>query len=347
MYIHSRARYIFLAIIFTMFSFSQAEAQLWGKLKSAVKDKAEKAVKKEVTKKAPQSSDKEKSTAKNQKKAQTASVKSTAQKQAANTQKNPPTIVTYQTGTPNGDLDIIGLRLGMSPSQAEAVLKAHNSDYKINYKKRSLHGIPNSDYVAHINASDEAFRSRKRGTNITLHFAPHPSKNKLLHISKATSYQNTGPTVEAFNKAFAKKYGNEFYSTKAAAKVTAAENAKSPMFIAMPETNNDIKIIRLNSGKKSTNEENIRCYHLIRNAVRSIRQRKNHVDVYEECGLLFATRHNSQHGIAVIASYDMSLTDFNELNKSHAKMMVLFQDHDKKVKQEKLDAAAKKDVDLF
>ena len=337
MHIHSRTRYIFLAIICTIFSVSQAEAQLWGKLKSAVK--------KEVTKKVTEST--EKKTTEKKQKSQTTSVKSNAQKQAANPQKHSPTMVTYQTGTPNGDLDIIGLRLGMSPSQAEAALKAHNSDYKVTYRKRRLHGIPNSDYVAQINASDEAFRSRQGGTNIILHFAPPPSKNKLLHISKATTYLDTGPTVEAFNKAFAKKYGTEFYSTNAATKVTAAENAKNPMYIAMPETNNDIKVIRLNSGKKSTNEENIRCYHQIRSAVESIRRRRNHADVYGECGLLFAARHNSQYGVAVIASYDMSLTDFNELNKSHAKMMALFQDHDKKIKQEKLDAAAKKDVDIF
>ena len=362
MHINSRTRYIFLAIICTIFSVSQAEAQLWGKLKNAVKDKAEEAVKKEVTKKAPQSSEKEKPADKKQKKAQTASVKTTTQKQAENTQKYSPTMVTYQTGTPNGDLDIIGLRLGMSPSQAEAVLKAHNSDYRIMYTRAKLYGdyrlpkdgerakneIPGSNYVSTISASDEGFRLRKKGTHITLRFATPPSKNKLLYIKKQTIFQDAGPTVKAYNKAFVKKYGDEFYSTNAARKIRDAKRAKNdPAYIPMPENNHDIKTIRLNSGQKSTNKANATCYGNIGHALGNLSGIGQHIDKYEECGLLLASSHASQSDIAVIFSYKMSLIDFNELNQSHAKMVAFIQDNNKKIKQEKLDAAAKKDVDLF
>ncbi len=351
--ISSKIRYILLAIVFTTFSFSHAEAQFWNKLKDTAKNKAEEIAKEKISAKA--KSQKKKTASKE--KTQTASVKTNPPKKSA-------AIVTYQTGTPNGDLDIVGLRLGMSPSQAEAALKAHNSDYRITYKRAKLYGdrrlakegerttneIPNSDYVNTINASDEGFRSKQKGTHILLSFAKPPSKNKLLYIKKKTIFQDAGPTVEAYEKAFVKKYGDEFYSTYAAYKLKKEEDAKKYPMMQHGSTqgnNHDIKTIRLNFGQKSTNKVNATCYRNIGHALRSLKTTGSHTNKYQECGLLLASSHNSQSDIAAIFSYEMSLIDFNKLNKSHAKMVSFIQDNNKKIKQEKLDAAAKKDVSLF
>ncbi|MBL4802668.1 MAG: hypothetical protein JKY45_12325, partial [Emcibacter sp.] len=271
------------------------------------------------------------------------------------------TMVTYQTGTPNGDLDIVGLRLGMSPSQVEAILKSRNGDYKILYSRAKLHGafrlpkdgeraknaIPGSDYVKNIFASDEGYRLRKKGTQIALYFARPPSKNKLIYVKKTTIFQDEGPTVEAYDKAFMKKYGDEFYSTKAAQKLRNAQ--KKPGQISFPkrETHHDTKVIRLNSGQKSTNNENLACYRNIGYAIKALETTGNHIDKYKNCGLILTSMHAAQRDIAAVFSYEMSLIDFDELNKSHAKMILFIKENNKKVKQEKLEAASKKDIDLF
>ncbi|MBL4802169.1 MAG: hypothetical protein JKY45_09755, partial [Emcibacter sp.] len=89
----SKIRYIFLALIVTTFSFSQAEAQLWGKLKNAVKNKAEDVVKEEVNKKVSATSEKtkadeeKKKTVQNKKKSSSALAKANTPAQKSKNQK--------------------------------------------------------------------------------------------------------------------------------------------------------------------------------------------------------------------------------------------------------------------
>ena len=273
-----------------------------------------------------------------------------------------PKIVIYQTGTPNGDLDIIGLRLGMSPSQAKAILTAYRDDFKIIATKSHLIGdfwipengkgaenrIPGSDYTKSISASNLV---KLKGTYFTLYFSAPPSLNKLVYIKRVTEFQQSGPTVEAYNEAFVKKYGDEFYSVQAAAKVQAEQTEKlakgNGMYVGTPPTNNnnDTKVIRINSGKKSTNKENYNCYKSSGRIVGNLTA-TSHTKTNEKCGLILVSSHRG-YSIGILSRYEMILLDFDEWNKYHNAKVDFIQDYNSKIKQEKLKAASQKDPELF
>lgn len=271
-------------------------------------------------------------------------------------------IVIYPTGTPNGDLDIIGLRIGMSPSQAESILKAYRDDFKITVKKAYLSGefrilkkgervqnkIPETDYIKRISASNLV---NLKGTHVDLYFSPPPAKNQLMYIKRETYFQQTGPTVADYNKGFIEKYGDNFYSIKEAAKQQTSQTQSG--FGSMiktipnaPENNNDTRVIRLNLNEQSSDKENFSCYQDVGNALLSLPTISKKINVNEKCGLILASEHRGNDN-GVLNFYKMTLIDFNEWVKYHEKKVALIQDNNNKIKQQKLKAASERETELF
>lgn len=205
MFIHSKSFRIFLAVILTIFVSSQAEAQLWGKLKSAVKKKAEEVVTKEVSEK-PQKTAKE---TKNQEvlwqEPKSVSVQNDVYEEytANSIAKNSP--------------DIVGLKLGMTPDQIVSALKARNKDFKIETRLHSQNR--NNEKILRDHEYVESLTARSpNGEFLSVRFSAPPNENFSTYIRRGVSFdENNRPLSKNVIAGLTKKYGpvtNQILSRK-------------------------------------------------------------------------------------------------------------------------------------
>ena len=135
-----------------------------------------------------------------------------------------PVSIVYETGTSNADFDVIGLRLGMSPDQAEQILNNYKKNLVFKSEKKSLEGhsrvdgsihidhrrIADTEYVASLTANDgHGNYGWNKGEWIALKFAAPPNKNKLISVIRHLQFENEGPQLNRLTKAFHAKYGGE------------------------------------------------------------------------------------------------------------------------------------------
>ncbi len=101
----------------------------------------------------------------------------------------------------SGSMDVIGLRLGMTPQNAKAALQAHNAGMRIEEKYDQLFQVPDSRYLRHISTTTN------RGEQIFIEFAPPPHAPVAVKLSRTTRYAaGTRPTLAKTLQALEQKY---------------------------------------------------------------------------------------------------------------------------------------------
>lgn len=140
-----------------------------------------------------------------------------------------PAIVNTARGEPAepavAEVDIVGLRLGMTPQEAQAALKAHNprlrsSEHRANITIKDSNG---RDFKVgtYLRAIEAAWGHGVPGYNprddpsekIVLQFAPPPAEPRLEHIAREVTYPpGKGPAFDALLGALRDKYGEATHS---------------------------------------------------------------------------------------------------------------------------------------
>jgi|GEM_PF-3507059 len=200
-----KKRALYLAVIFTAFSFSQAEAQLWGKLKDAVKKKAEEVVTEKVGGKPKQTTKETKNQEVQGQKPKSVSVQNDVYEEytANSIAKNSP--------------DVVGLKLGMTPEQIISALKARNKDFKIKIDRHLKNkspddGLRDFEYVVSLTARSP------NGENFVVSFSAPPNENFSTYIRRGVSFdENNRPLLKNVIAGLTKKYGpvtNQIFSKK-------------------------------------------------------------------------------------------------------------------------------------
>lgn len=196
MHTHSRTRYLCLTVIFTLFSVSIAEAQIWGKLKDVVNNKVEEVVTKEVAKQVNQTPEKSKKD----------NISTPTIQNNNNASK-----ATYETGTANSDIDIIGLKLGMTQDQVIAALKKHNKDVDITFNEFKVTPSArkqNAEIPDHLQAIDARIGDIRTSPNetIIIRFSGPPANNTVNEIVRSVIFAEDILTDTVVN-ALKEKYG--------------------------------------------------------------------------------------------------------------------------------------------
>ncbi|MCF6209885.1 MAG: hypothetical protein L3J88_01095 [Gammaproteobacteria bacterium] len=112
------------------------------------------------------------------------------------------TTTSFSNSQLSGSMDIIGLRLGMTPQNVKAILQAHNATMRIEEKYEPLFRMPNSRYLRHISAKANT------GEHIFIEFSPPPHAALAVKLSRTTQYAaGARPTLAKTLQALEQKYG--------------------------------------------------------------------------------------------------------------------------------------------
>ncbi len=108
----------------------------------------------------------------------------------------------FSGGMFSGGMDVIGLRLGMTPQKTKATLQTHNATMRIEEKYGQLFRMPNSRYLRHISATANT------GEHILIEFSPPPHESVIVRLSRTTKYAaGARPTLTKTLQALEQKYG--------------------------------------------------------------------------------------------------------------------------------------------
>jgi hypothetical protein len=113
------------------------------------------------------------------------------------------------------ELDIAGLRLGMTPEQAREALLAFGAPADKIQESRSkfwfMDGdkrIETPDFIDRINGNNDVLKDGKWVTDqIALDFAPPPEGGRVVRITRTIENYVDAPTVADYRKALTDKYG--------------------------------------------------------------------------------------------------------------------------------------------
>lgn len=241
----------------------------------------------------------------------------------------------------SGDVDVIGLKLGMSPSEAETVLRAYQKDFTFKYDRKELYGstrvigsmhakdrvIANTKYLSSLIAKGTGFSwtpsPGKKGDWVFLVFSAPPSENKLIHIQRTKGYGGAGPTTEAYDNAFIKKYGTQFF------------------------TYANSKIVRFVSGETVVDNDSNRCFQYATSQSSNLLAfnptRRNEV-----CGLVLGSTHTVLgNDTPIVNQLRTVLTDVNMLHNVYSQTNKLISDNNEKIKSDRIKAASENSADIF
>ncbi len=216
MSLRNKSRQISLASLCIYFFIPQVQAGFWDDVANKAKSVTEEVIKDtagDMTNNDDQSSDSSStvstSAAAEEKKQEVKSSASTETSSAVASVQT--TSVTETTASQSSDVDIIGLKLGMTQDQVIAALKKHNKDFDItfseskvtsNERKQDAH-LP--DHLLAIDARMADIHSRPNET-IIIRFSRPPSNNTVNEIVRSVSFAQdilTDTVVSALKE----KYG--------------------------------------------------------------------------------------------------------------------------------------------
>ena len=100
------------------------------------------------------------------------------------------------------DMDVIGLRLGMTPEEAKTALQAYDATMRLDEQHSKLPRLPNSSYLRWISATS------KTGEQVIVEFAPPPHAPTVINLTRTAKYsEGARPTLDKTLQALKQKYG--------------------------------------------------------------------------------------------------------------------------------------------
>lgn len=110
------------------------------------------------------------------------------------------------THTPVRGMDVIGLRLGMSPEEVKTALQAHDPAIKMHEQYQELSRVPDSRYLGLISAESSA--DQRSSESVTIEFATPPHAPIMMRLARKAVYgQGAQPTLTNTVDALTNKYG--------------------------------------------------------------------------------------------------------------------------------------------
>lgn len=104
------------------------------------------------------------------------------------------------------EVDIVGLKLGMTVDEVKETLKAHDADLKIRDQQGAITELANSGFLSFVYATTD---NAKLKDEIRVDFAPPPHEPRAIMISRFTSYkEGNRPPKNAVIAALKQKYGD-------------------------------------------------------------------------------------------------------------------------------------------
>jgi len=100
------------------------------------------------------------------------------------------------------DVDVIGLRLGMTAQEAKTVLQKYDATLRLDEKYKQLPKLANSRYLHRVSAT------ANNGEQIYMEFASPPLASTIIKVVRTTKYgEGAQPTLARTLQALKQKYG--------------------------------------------------------------------------------------------------------------------------------------------
>ncbi len=117
----------------------------------------------------------------------------------------------------SGGYDVRGLKLNMSPDQAQSVITNLDKDVEIFPRREFFKGLDKRqiEETVHLVNTTYAFpRSPEKIEKISLSYARKPLDASVLTVFRSVSYRNKDRFIEPFSNSLEKKYGKASYVDK-------------------------------------------------------------------------------------------------------------------------------------
>lgn len=113
------------------------------------------------------------------------------------------------------NVDIVGIRLGMSQDEVKRALQAHSPGMRIDETRGIVNNVAATDYLSWIIARGSQRGSDGSGDAIGVHFPPPPNAHRAIFVERFTGFPaNQYPLFETLKQALVKKYGAPSFASE-------------------------------------------------------------------------------------------------------------------------------------
>ena len=113
------------------------------------------------------------------------------------------------------NVDIVGIRLGMSQDEAKRALQAHSPGMRMDETRGIVNNVAATDYLSWIIARGNQRGSDGSGDAIGVHFPPPPNAHRAIFVERFTGFPaNQYPLFETLKQALVKKYGPPSFASE-------------------------------------------------------------------------------------------------------------------------------------